>query len=426
MNTYLSGVLTPPLNGLQRSAWLVLCLGMFVPQAQAEPLSFDAALRFAESNAPTVAAEEAQVAAAGSLAISAGELPDPKLVIGLENYPVSGPPRFSFAEEPMTMEKIGLMQEFPNNDKRRARVAAAEAAVDSAGLARTLAVLKVRRETALAWIARHTVERQYALLDELDHENRLLAEAVRVRQVGAGISPDEAVMPEVETALLAERRNELARAEETAKAALRRWIGPEGNAPLAGDPPPWPIARAELIHHLYHHPELAAFGPLGQMLDADVREAEAMKKPDWAVELSYQRRDADYGDMVSLMFTLDLPLFPEKRQDPQIAAKRAERLKLDAEREAMLREHTEMLEADLAAYEQLERSLQRQHETLLPLAQKKVDLALAGYSAGRTELLHVIAARRELIDLRLRTIELEGQRSAAAARLHFAYGEDMP
>ena len=425
MNTYLADVFIPTVNRLLRP-WLVLLLSMSVMPAHATPLSFDDALQLAEHHAPTLEAQQAQVDAVNSLTISAGELPDPKLSIGIENFPISGPPRFSFSEDNMTMEKIGLMQEIPNNDKRRARVAEAEAAVDRAGIEKTVAALRVRRETALAWIARHTVERKFRLLDELDHENQLLAEAVRARQVGASISPDDAVMPEVEAAMLAERRDELVRDQETAKAALRRWIGPDGDAPLAGDPPQWPIARDVLAHQLHQHPELAAFGPMGQMLDAEVREAEAMKKPDWAVELAYQRRDQDFGDMVSLQFTFDLPLFPGKRQDPQIAAKRAERLKLDAEREATLREHIEMLETDLAEYEQLERSLHRQQETLLPLAQKKVDLALAGYSAGKTELLHVIAARRDLIDLRLRTIDLEGQRTGTAARLHYAYGEETP
>ena len=425
MNTYLSDVFIQTVNRLLRSG-LIIIPGMIGMPVFANSLSFDDALQLAEHNAPVLEAQQAQVDAVNSLTISAGELPDPKLSIGLENFPISGPPRFSFSEEPMTMEKVGIMQEIPNQDKRRARVAEAEAAVDRARIEKTVELLRVRRETALAWIARHTVEQKFGLLDALEHENQLLAEAVRARQVGASVSPADVVMPDVEAAMIAERRDEVTRDQETAKAALRRWIGPDADAPLAGDPPQWPITRDGLLHRLHQHPELAAFGPMGQMLDAGVREAEAMKKPDWAVELAYQRRDEDYGDMVSLMFTLDLPLFPGKRQDPQIAAKRAERLKLDAEREAMLREHTEMLETDLAEYEQLERSLQRQKETLLPLAQKKVDLALAAYSAGKLELITVIAARRDLIDLSLRTIDLAGQQTQTAARLHFAYGEDTP
>ena len=159
MNTYLSDVFIQALNRLLRSG-LLLVPAMIGMPVFATPLSFDEALLLAEHNAPTLQAQQAQVDAVNSLTISAGALPDPRLSIGIENYPISGPPRFSFAEEPMAMGKIGLMQEIPNRDKRHARVAEAEAAVDRARIEKTVELLRVRRETAIAWIARHTVEQK--------------------------------------------------------------------------------------------------------------------------------------------------------------------------------------------------------------------------------------------------------------------------
>lgn len=149
-----------------------------------------------------------------------------------------------------------------------------------------------------------------------------------------------------------------------------------------------------------------------------------MKKPDWGVELAYQRRGPDFSDMASLQFSFDLPVFAARRQDPQIAVRRAELVRIDAEREATLREHAQMLATDLAAYGQLDRAVRRQHETLLPLAREKVELALTAYRASQTDLATVIAARSEWIDARLKAIELEGQRALVAARLHYAYGEN--
>jgi outer membrane protein TolC len=37
----------------------------------------------------------------------------------------------------------------------------------------------------------------------------------------------------------------------------------------------------------------------------------------------------------------------------------------------------------------------------------------------------VLAARREVVDQRLKIIDLEAQRSAVAAQLYFAYGGDQ-
>ncbi|MDR3087092.1 MAG: hypothetical protein LBU45_03990, partial [Azoarcus sp.] len=59
--------------------------------AQAAPLDFTAALELAERQSPALAASTAQIDAARSEALPAGALPDPKMVIGIENYPVSGP-----------------------------------------------------------------------------------------------------------------------------------------------------------------------------------------------------------------------------------------------------------------------------------------------------------------------------------------------
>jgi outer membrane protein TolC len=156
---------------------------------------------------------------------------------------------------------------------------------------------------------------------------------------------------------------------------------------------------------------------------AKVREAQAEKQSDWSWELDYQRRGREFGDMLSVQLTFDLPLFPNSRQNPKIAARHAELNQLEAEREALVREHTEQLEADLAEYERLNRAVRRSHDTLLPLAKEKLGLSMASYRAGKGDLVAVIAARRELIEARLKQIDVEEQRALTSARLYFAYGE---
>lgn len=392
--------------------------------AVAAPLTLDAALSLAERNAPSLAAQNARIDAARAAAIPAGELPDPKLILALDNVPIAGPDRFSLTRDFMTMQRIGLMQEVPSGAKRRARVDQAEAAIARAEIERGTELLKIRRETALAWIGRLTAERKLAVFSEFERENALLADAVRARIAGGRGSPAEAVMPRQEALALAGRRDELIAQRQRAGAALQRWIGIDYDATPAGDWPIWPVTRATLQQRFAHHPELTAFEPMLRMADAEVRETEAGKTPDWGVELVYQRRGEPYDDMVGVQLSFDLPVFAARRQDPRIEEKRAERSRLESEREALLRAHAEMLEADLSEHQRLERAVQRQRDTLLPLLQEKIALSLAGYRAGTTELTELIAARRELVDERLKLIELEGARAQTAARLHFTYGQD--
>jgi outer membrane protein, heavy metal efflux system len=401
---------------------LLICLVGAAGLAVAEPLTFDAALELATRSSPDIAVQTASVEAAQSASIAAGRLPDPKLTVGVENYPVTGEERGSLTRDFMTMRKVGLMQDVPNGGKRQARAAAAVADAERAQAERRVSVLTVRRDTALAWLARYYLERRGALFDELDRENQLFTQSVQAQFAGGRGMPADVVAPKQEAAEIADRRDMLASEIAKSRAALRRWVGPTGDEPLIGDPPALTLDAERLRGHIHEHPELAVFVPMTQVAQAQVHEAEAAKRPDWGVELSYGRRGSAFSDMVSLQFTLDLPLFARTRQDPQIAAKRQELNRVEAQRDAMFRDHTQELDAELAEYEVTTRQLARLREVHLPLAQQKVDYQFASYRAGKADLTTVLNARRELIDERLKEIELDGKRAATAARLYFFYG----
>ena len=233
----------------------------------------------------------------------------------------------------------------------------------------------------------------------------------------------DTIAPRQEAALIAERRDAFTARRSQAIAALKRWIGPDANNALQGRAPDWPITRDSLQHSLHRHPEITAFDSKESMLNAEIKEAQAEKKSDWSLELAYQKRGSQFSDMMSIQASFDLRLFTATRQDPMIAAKRAERIGLDAEREAVVREHAAMLESELAELERLTQSLKRQRDILLPLASEKVALAMADWQGGRGSLSDVITARRERVDAQLKLIEITGDRSQMAARLYYAYAE---
>lgn len=391
--------------------------------AHAQSLTFQGALATALRDTPVLRANTAQVDAARYSVTPAGELPDPKLALGIDNLPIQGQDRYSLTRDSMTMRRIGISQDIPNGAKRDARVTAANGRVELAEAQARVTRLTVVRETANAWIARNTVERQLARIDALNDENRLLANAVRAQLAGGKGNAADAVMPHQEAAMIEERRDELNARRQQAIAILKRWIGPEGDAPLSGDAPDWSLTRDTLGHALHRHPELALFEPRTKVVDAEIAEAKAGKRPDWGVDVAYQQRAPEFGDMVSVQLRLDLPVFSGSRQDPMIAARQAERTALDAEREAALREHIAMLDTDWAAYQRFINASRRQREVLLPLAEEKVRLVTAAWRGGKSSLADVIAARRERIETELKSIAVEGERQQMAAQLHYAYGD---
>jgi outer membrane protein TolC len=387
----------------------------------AAALTLDQALLLAEREAPSLTAQAANVQAARHAAVPAGELPDPKLTLGVQSLPIEGDDRGRFDREPMTMQMIGLMQEVPSRAKRHARVEAAEAGVLSAAAQERVERLRVRRQTALAWIAARAVEEKLSLFNDLYGENELLAKAVRASIAAGRGQAADSVAPKQEAALLADAEDQLLQSRAQQRAALRRWIGTQADEPLSGRLPHWPVDAGHYQDKLQHHPELTLFDPMTAAAQAEVRQAVADKQSDWSWELAYQKRDRAFGDMLSLQVSFDLPLFPGSRQNPRIAAKQASLSQLHAEREAAEREHAQQLADDLAEYQRFERALSRSQDLLLPLAEEKVALTLAGYRAGANELASLIAARRELIEARLKHIDFEQARALSSARLHFAY-----
>ncbi|HBN8231387.1 TPA: TolC family protein [Pseudomonas aeruginosa] len=404
------------------SGWLLLAL---LPSlsAQGAALSLDEALLLAERNAPSLLAQSEKLSAAKSAAIPAGELPDPRLSLGVQNVPIEGDERWSTRRDNMSMQVVGLTQEMTNGDKRKARIETAQAAIERADAEAGVERLKVRNALAQAWIGAYTLQRKLAMFDDFYHENRLLEAAVRARLAGGGASAVDGVAPRQEAALLDEQKDDLLRQAAQARAALRRWIGQDVPRTLSGDFPHWSIDAAHSLQALHRHPELAAFGPMTREAEALVREAVAEKKPDWSWEVDYQRRGRDFGDMMTLQLSFDLPLFSGTRQDPKIAARRAQVRQLAAEREALAREHEQQLADDLAEHRRLQRALERSQGTLVPLAEEKVRLATAGYRAGKLQLDEVIGARQQLVAARLRQIDLQGALAQVAARLHFTYEE---
>lgn len=380
-------------------------------------LSFAEATRIALGRAPALTARQADLEGAQSASLSADALPDPRLLVGIDNLPISGPARFSTTSEAMTMKRLGWMQEVPNADKRRARADAAEAEVAQVRAALVLDRSNVRREVALAWLARYYTERRLALFAAVEDENRLLQQTIGARVAAGRALPADASMARQEGLGLADRRDELERARRQAIASLRRWVGAAADQPLAGEPPELAPHAAHLLDNIDRHAELGTYDATLARTEAQTRELEASKRGDWSWEVMYGRRAPEYGDMVSVQLSFELPFWSSRRQDPLIAAKRQERARIDAERDDMRRRHAEEIEGMLAEHTALARQLARANEAAVPTADERVRLTLASYEAGRTDLGAVLAARRDAAEARLRAIDLEAQQHAVRARL---------
>lgn len=408
---------------MMRLALTLVWATLFAGAADAEPLTFDAALKLADQSAPTLEAKGADIAAARSQAIAAGRLPDPKLAVGLGNFPISGPPAGTFGGDSMTMATLGLMQDVPNAAKRRADRARATADIGAAEIARTVEDRNVRLSTALAWIDLHYAKKRLAALDEVDRALAPLRTSAPSQLASGSVRPSQALEPERLTAELGDRRAELVAAAGKARAELVRWTG-DTAAEVAGDPPAYVIDAVALRAGLDDLPALEAYGAMGRQADADVALARADKRPDWAWDITYQRRDPMWGDMVSAGVTISLPLFARNRQDPVIAARASTATRVRYEREAARRTLAASLESDLADHAMRHDRLVRARTTLEPLAARRADLETASYAAGTASLSDVLGAFLALADAKIDILDREADLQRDAVQIVLTYGSD--
>ena len=405
-----------------------ICFFLSYGHAYAQPLTLDTALKLAEQYAPTLRANSAQIEGAENMVSASGILPNPKLFVGLDNYPVSGDAAWSVTQEGMTMQKIGIMQDFPNRAKRLAEIELAKAELGSANAQTEILRIELRQKVASAWLRRFYLERKLALYDDLLSENGLLSQITQTQVTSGRTMVTNAISPKLDKTVLLDQKDDLLRDLNKAKLELHRLISADSSRTteiesLPSQEPVINFDTSRLYHHLHQHPELKAFQAERQTAEAKLKQAQALQKSDWSIEFAYQHRAPEFGDMIGVQLTTELPVFSKKRSSSLVQAILAEQNRITADQEIKYREHLTMLDEGLSDLKALDQQIQRTVQSTLPLTKQKVNLQLASYQAGKANLSDVIETRQALLNQRLRLIDLQQQQAMIKAQLYFSFVE---
>jgi outer membrane protein TolC len=400
-----------------------IVLALAPPLALAQPLSLEEALEAGEAQSPRLAAQRHMVSSTESQIGRAGELPDPKLRLGIENLPVSGPDAWRYDRDFMTMRQIGLAQEFPNSAKRSALNLRAERMrdVESASLAAQRALL--HRDIAMAWLEVHFAERVQAALERLARQLQLHSETASAAVARGRQSAAEGLMVRLAFEQANDRLIEQERVAARARIMLAALVGEAAQRPLADAPDTSRFAhpRAHLVERLVEHPQLQTAERREGLARAEVELARSTRRTDWMLDVSYGQRRPFFDNMLSVMISFDLPLQREQRQDRDIVSKLAEVEQARAVREEMLRMHAAEVRGWLADFDAAERRIERFERVLLPLARDRRSAALAAYQGGRGELGSVLEAERAVTETDLALVQALAERAKAWANLDYLY-----
>lgn len=388
--------------------------------AFAGPLTFEAALRQAKHDAPSIRAKTLGADAARSARGAAGALPDPKLDVGIESFPISGPLAFEPQRDDFTMARVGVSQDIPNLAKRHAQQARADSDIKAAEADTAVEARTVEVGTALAWINLAYAERRLAALDDVLSRLTQVVRTLPGAVASGNARPAQTLAGQQAVAAMQDRRSELVSNVARARATLTRWTG-DPAPEIAGPIPDFAVDAAALRASLDQHPGIRMIDAQVGQADADVRLADAGRRSDFGVNLAYQRRDPRFGDYVSAGVTVSLPFFTRNRQNAGIAAAQANAGRALAEREAARRALAADLDTDIADHVMHHDQWRRARDTLQPLAEQRVRLETASYGAGRASLVDVADAYAALADATITTLVREALVAADGARLTLTY-----
>src|SRR5439155_1324537 len=308
----------------------------------------------------------------------------------------NGADRYRYDADFMTMRKIGLMQDFPNAEKRRLRGerAALERDVEAANLGAQRAGL--RREIALAWLELYFAQQTRAPLVELVGELQLQLDTVSAAIAAGRQNTADALALRGAGVAAQDRVIEQDRTIERARYALAAWLRDDASRRRANPPdtsvfdhPP-----TALLANLHEHPEQRVYAEREALARTDAALAANSKKSDWSLEVAYGQRGPAFSNMISVMVSIDLPWEADKRQDRDLAAKRLLAEQAQAQTEEARRMHEAELRGFYADWQTAGVRTERFEKLLLPLARERVAAALAVYGGGRGELGAVLEARR--------------------------------
>jgi outer membrane protein TolC len=402
-----------------RPALCAAALLTALAQAQSPPLTLEQALQLAEQRSRQLPAQEASAAAAREMAVAAGRLPDPSLKFGLNNLPIDGPDAWSTTSDFMTMRSIGLMQEFTSGDKRRARAARFEREAAAAEAGRALALTALRRETALAWLERHFLDRTRELVLAQRAEAVLQVDAAEAAYRGGRGAQADVFAARTMVARLDDRLRQAELQAVAAQARLARWVGDQAGRPLAAAPA---LDRVSFVAPTAgagweRHPQVALLAQQQAIASAEAELARSNRHPDWSAELMYNQRGPSYSNMVSFNVSIPLQLDAANRQDRELAARLALAEQAREQQEEAARDAAAETATWLAQWRIARERVAQYDAALIPLARERTQAALAAYRGSRGPLDTVLEARRAEIEAQLERLRIEMDAADLWARL---------
>lgn len=398
----------------------ILLLSVNFAKAE-QPLSLAETIQLATDNQPLLQSLDSAAAASREAAVAEGQLPDPKVKLGVINLPVTTSDALRYNRDDQTMVNLGISQDMTPLKKREAASNRMLAEAEQFSTEQVATARSIERDVALAWLDVFEAQRRSELYQRMI-EDMLSERKVQIASISSGgAKSNDVLRMDTQISLTKEKRIYAERDERKARAALARWIGQASTRPISSSLPVMTsrLSEGSAQTEIDKHPLLRNAMQTEKVAQLDVDIAQANLERNWGWELGYGKRFADRSDMLSFQVSIDLQLDRANRQDKRTAEKlvlveKARQLTEDRRRD--LSSELEIALADAEAAEARE----NEHITqLIPNAKARLTLAQAAYQSGQQPLTNVWDARRDVLDIELDHWNILTDRQRAAVKIGY-------
>lgn len=401
-------------------------------QTSGEVLSLADARERALANNPGLAEMGERYRALAEVVPQQGALPDPVLSLAAANFPWD---EFDRNQEPMTQLQLGISQTFPFPGKLDLAEEAAGFEAEAAQHSVEEMRLGLAKNVAITWWELYYLDRS---LETVERNKALLRQFVDVArakyEVGNGLQQD-VLLAQLELSKLLDQaiRVQALRAERLIRLKLLMGDRPDGAVALPSHRPAElrPLASRSLLYAraMASRPLLASQRATLRASESRLELARREIYPDFVVGVRYGNRDEDdFGrsrqDFLSVMVSLELPLYAGSKQDRQVSQREREL----ARSQYALSDERNRVHAAIATavteYHRATEQLELFGRGIVPQARQTVESMLAGYQVNKVDFLNLVRAQVTLLNYELQYWEVYTEANQSVARLVAAVGEE--
>ncbi|MDX1701970.1 MAG: TolC family protein, partial [Melioribacteraceae bacterium] len=360
-------------------------------------------------------------------------LPDPVLTIGLMNMPTNS---FSFTQEPMTGKSIGLTQVIPYPSGLSA--AADVKAIDTLVIREEIKNLKnlLRKEVAGLFYELRLAEAEIELNNKRLNLLEQIREVVKSKSEVAEASMQNIIQVKVEITKAEDKIEELVGRKSALTAELNSILLRDepkiinsGQIEMSEFEEISPFNILKIAQQ--HQPKLKEIKLSEEKSELMQKQAEYEFYPNFNIGVQYNQREhnhltgIDYKDFLSVIAGITLPINYGGKKTAKVDEAKYLQMFYKEKYESEMQDLNRSINVITARNSELIKRRELIRNSLLPLAEQSLKIALSDYQVGRIDFVNVINAETEIINVKTDLYRIQTDYDKNLVMLEFLLGTTL-